>query len=181
MLGGRPTFVVLQQKHIPTILSKHWKSITKLNMAMMTMTAVATAAKGRRRKGLLTTASERAESHVHDFNFSGNILWKIEKEKEGEKQLLKKTKAKGYGSQNVLEKATAYKNRDTGRHTECMSNSYVTVCICSYVCDTVANVSLFLVISHSSIRQWQQRTQHMTFSTLQHRTQQKRHCMLQHL
>ncbi len=50
---------------------------------MMTMTAVATVANGRRRKGLLTTASERAESHVHDFNFSGNILWKIEKEKEG--------------------------------------------------------------------------------------------------
>lgn len=50
------------------------KSITKLNMAMMTMTAVATVANGRRRKGLLTTASERAESHVHDFNLSGNIL-----------------------------------------------------------------------------------------------------------
>lgn len=42
---------------------------------------------------------------------------------------------------------------------------HVAVCICIYICDTVTNVSLFLVISHSSISQCQQWTQHMTFST----------------
>ncbi len=84
MLRGQPKFVVLPQKNIyQQYCLSIKKSITNSNMAMMTMTAVATVANGRRRKGLLTTASERAESHVHDFNFSGNILWKIEKEKEG--------------------------------------------------------------------------------------------------
>ncbi len=62
---------------------------------------------------------------------------------------LNRAKAQGYGSQNVLEKATVYLNeaeRTLGKH--CV---LVSVCICIYVCDTVTNVSQFLVISHSSI------------------------------
>lgn len=135
------------------------------------MTAVATVANGRRRKGLLTTASERAESHVHDFNFSGNVLWA---RKIREKQLFKEKESWIWPEQKlkVTEARVCWKKQQCiwmGQrgHWEYFSLQHCSNCF-----------ELFYTLNISQCQQW---TQHMTFSTLQHCTQQGRHCMLQHL
>lgn len=64
------------------------RSLTRLNTASTMMTAVVTAARGRRTHGRFTTASDTAGSHWHCESFSGNMRCGTQREKSRNRSVI---------------------------------------------------------------------------------------------